>query len=104
MSPQAVDSARCSACHRPIWWGRTLAGRLMPVDPTPAEAGTVILDADVRALELLAGIDLMDSGETSTAGPPAIRVLRKAEARPADVPRYVSHFATCPAADRLRRR
>ena len=89
MSPQAVDSARCSACRRPIWWGRTLAGNLMPIDATPTEDGTGALDSDLRALEALAALDLMEPGEPAPPGPPPVRVLKKAEPRP-EVARYVS--------------
>ncbi len=103
MSPEAVDSARCLVCRRPIWWGRTLAGKLMPIDVTPAEDGTVVLDGDIRALEAQASLDLMEPGEPAPPGPPPVRVLKKAEPRP-EVARYVSHFVTCQAAARRRRR
>lgn len=104
---QAADTARCSSCHRPVWWGRTRAGKLMPLDPEPVEDGNVVLehlvDDDERALRALAGVTLAGEGPTPTPGPPAVRVLRQDELLAPDVPRYVSHFATCPQAAHHRR-
>ena len=98
---------RCRSCGQPIWWGLTLSGKHMPVsgkhmpvDPQPAEDGNVIVDQDMRLLDKLA---VAFEGD----GPPAegtpVRVLRKAETPDPDVPRYRSHFASCPEAARFRR-
>lgn len=79
--------SECKTCHRPITWTtNVVTGKRMPVDPTPTEAGNIIL---------LSGND----------GPES-RVLTKAEleARPTSAGLYVSHFATCASADQHRRR
>lgn len=76
----------CKTCHLAITWTTNVTtGKRMPVDPTPTEAGNIIL---------LAGND----------GPES-RVLTKAElaARPTRSGLYVSHFATCPQAAAHRR-
>lgn len=91
---------RCSSCHASIWWGLTVNGKHMPLDPQPVESGNVIVDQDMRLLDKLA---VAYEGD----GPPAegtpIRVLKKAETPDPDAPRYVAHFATCPSAVRHRR-
>ena len=90
---QVGSSPRCRSCGAPIWFGRTAKGKRMPIDPTPVEDGNVVVDQDMLVLDQLA--DIPD-------GCP-IRVLTKGEAVDQDVPRYVSHFATCPRAERHRR-
>lgn len=97
---QVGSSPRCHSCHAPIWFGRTAKGRRMPLDPAPLETGNVIVDDDMKLLEKMA------AGYEGDAPPPdgaPIRVLTKGEVVGPDVPRYVSHFATCPKADRHRR-
>ncbi|OLT46524.1 hypothetical protein BJF85_16665 [Saccharomonospora sp. CUA-673] len=80
-------SARCRSCNGRIVWARTADGERMPVDDTPARGGNVLL--------MLQGVQLV-------AG-----VLGKADAtrrRAGGIELYVPHFATCPNADRHRRR
>jgi hypothetical protein len=87
-SPKWVDTRhvlptnerRCRSCRKPIAWARTEAGKNMPLDPVPDMRGNVIF------VEGFAHV-------FSTATEP-----------PAEVPRYVSHFTTCPNADEHRRR
>lgn len=69
----------CSTCGAPITWARTEKGdKSIPLDPAPAANGNLVLgDGGVRA-----HLPLFD---------------------PPDIPRYVSHFATCPDADQHRR-
>jgi hypothetical protein len=60
-----------------VWWAITTAGKRMPMDPAPTDAGNmIIVDRDQPA--------------------PIVKALRPREAVAPDVPRYVSHFATCP--------
>jgi hypothetical protein len=67
----------CSSCKSPVWWAITTAGKRMPMDPAPTDAGNmIIIDRDQPA--------------------PIVKALRPREAVAPDVPRYVSHFATCP--------
>lgn len=76
--------ATCRSCQAPIRWVTTTAGRRMPIDPTPSPGGNVVLREDHLAA-VLAG-DVLDA------------------ARAADVPTYLSHFATCPHAAKYRDR
>lgn len=67
---------RCRSCPATVRWVLTAAtGARMPLDPDPVEDGNVVLDW--------------------VNGSVVARVLRKGETH--DGPRYVSHFATCPA-------
>ena len=61
---------RCRSCRAPIVWARTTAGRLMPLDPTPTDAGNV---------EIINGHAVVHG-----QAPLAHRNL------------YMPHFATCP--------
>lgn len=72
--------SKCRACPAPVWWVKTEAsGKPMPLDPHPVADGNVIVVSapGVRT--------------------PIVRVLKKGEDPPAEILRYVSHFATCPA-------
>lgn len=71
----------CRSCGAPLRWAVTAKGRRLPLDPEPAATGNVVVDATGAA-----------------------RVLSPLEPRPADVPLYLSHFATCPDANIHRRR
>lgn len=72
----------CSSCKRDIFWRvHVVTGKPAPLDAQPVDDGNIVLD----------------DGET-------YRVLTKAErATVVDIPRYTSHFATCPTARQHRR-
>lgn len=96
---QVGSSPRCRSCGSPIWFGLTVKNKRMPMDLAPVEDGNVIVDQDMKLLDRVA---------SAYAGAPPpdgcrVRVLTKGEAVDPDVPRYSSHFATCPKADRHRR-
>ena len=79
-----IPVAYCRSCGRTVLWVTlTPSGKRTPLDAEPTPAGTVII--------------------TDTA-PPTGRVLTKPEvgSHPG-VPRYVSHFATCPQAKQWRK-
>ena len=77
-----MPSKRCSSCGAAVRWVRTLAGKSMPLDAEPHPQGNVALD---------------ETGEVAT-------VLGKGSAEKfAQLPRYRSHFATCPHAASHRR-
>lgn len=97
---QVGSSPRCRSCGAPIFFGRTAKGRRMPLDPAPVEDGNVIVDQDMRLLDKLASAYVGDSPPPEGA---PVRVLHKFELIDPDVPRYRTHFASCPAADRHRR-
>lgn len=104
---QVGSNARCRSCSAPIWFGLTLKGKRMPIDPTPVEDGNVVIVEMERRME--AQVANLGRGgaahATEGAGDelPRVRVLRAGEHVPVDLPRYVSHFATCPEAQRHRR-
>lgn len=98
---QVGSSPRCKSCGAPLWFGRTLKGKRMPIDPTPVEGGNVIVDQDMRLLDKMAAAFV---GDTPPPEGVPVRVLRKDEAADPDTPTYVSHFATCPAAQSHRRK
>jgi hypothetical protein len=95
---------RCRSCHAEIWFGLTAKGKRMPIDPQPCEEGNVILDVVERALTTLATMDDPAARALTERQPPPVRTLHKGEAIDPDVPRYRSHFATCPNAERHRRK
>lgn len=69
----------CRSCGATVLWTRTVAGKAMPLDPTPIDGGNVVLE-NGRA-----------------------RVVSKANPAPDGAKRYVSHHATCPQRARWRR-
>lgn len=77
----------CKACTARIVWCYTINGKRIPIDAHPAADGNmrITVDADGTRRALSAGptIDLLDEQDDGT--------------------RYVSHFATCPFADQLRK-
>lgn len=88
--------AACQACKAPILWVKTEGDRMMPLDPEPNDEGNIIILAGVRAQSHI--------GEV-----PVVRVFPDAqptlgeEELSIDGRRYMTHFATCPRADRFRR-
>jgi len=67
----------------------------MPLDLAPTEDGNVVIDVLAQVVFNLADLD--------APTPPCVRVLRKDETVGPDVPRYRSHFSSCPNAARHRR-
>jgi len=82
--------ARCRSCGASITWAWTLNGKRMPIDAEPVEDGN---------LEIAARND---------EGEPVVRYLSGGDRNPLPgfdlVPRYVSHFATCPNAQDHRKK
>lgn len=79
--------ARCGECGGPIHWAKTVgakgATKAFPVDPKPdPEKGNVTVNGGVAVV---------------------LRAAQVPGARAAGQPLYVSHFVTCPYADRFRR-
>ena len=73
--------AQCSSCHAEIIWALTERGKRMPVDANPVPAG--------------GNVTLQDNGSGSP-----IAVYAKG---PVPGPRYLSHFVTCPSANKHRK-
>lgn len=76
----------CSSCEAEITWALTKNDKRIPLDAAPVADGNLIIDHE-RATE---------RGMT-----PVVHYLRKGEETTKD--RYVSHFATCPNAEKFRR-
>ena len=67
----------CKGCNARIEWHKTAEGKNIPIDPDPHPDGNVTFDAKLRVVV----------------------------AEPGSKPKmYRSHFATCPKADKFRRR
>lgn len=79
--------ANCRGCGAMIDFKKTFRGKNMPVDPDPIN----MRDADDGAV--LIGED----GSVITVGKPVYKGIDT------DQNFYISHFATCPKADNLRR-
>jgi hypothetical protein len=75
--------AKCRSCRATVYWVRTTAHRLMPLDPHPSEHGNVVLER----------------GEPARVVGAEEAARLRAEGRPL----YVSHFTTCPQAAQWRR-
>lgn len=69
----------CGSCRQPVIWAFTEAGNRMPVDPIPAERGTIALSGHM----------------------PRATVMSKRGREPGQK-LYVVHFDECPAADKHR--
>lgn len=73
--------AACSSCGRPVRWAKTVAGKAIPLDPTPVAHGTLVLRADGAA-------NYADAAYLE---------------RWPHVKRFVAHWATCPSRDQHRK-
>lgn len=77
-SRQGGTTSRCESCGAYVVWGRTVRGKLMPVNPLPHPRGNVTL-------------------ERTNAGGLLVTVHRNS-ALPLPGRSYRAHFATCPQA------
>lgn len=81
---------KCRSCGAPIFWARTSINppQWMPLDREPSERGNVvILEDDELGIERA---KVLKKGERETYPPATLK--------------YLSHFATCPEAEKFRRR
>lgn len=69
-----MNTSTCNACHRPVRWAKTQAGKNIPLDPTPVGGGNILLRGELAVI--------VDTNPL--------------------IERYVSHFSTCPQADAFR--
>lgn len=74
-----MNKSNCKFCSAEIVWAKTWKGKMIPLDPKPTPGGK---------------FGLILGGEVPTA----------VAAQDHHQLRYDSHFATCPYADRARRR
>lgn len=89
------EFSACAACDATIRWAITHRGRYIPLDPHPADDGNIELLDDVIPTDKGA----LHRARVHGASPQ----LELAVEIPAGE-RFVSHFVTCPDADRFRRR
>lgn len=75
-----MNVVTCSKCKARMMFVPTAAGKTMPLDTDPVSDGNVVIE-DGKAVVLTA--DMLCNAYT--------------------VPRYKSHFATCPAANSFRK-
>ncbi len=85
----ARAAGRCGTCNSRVIWTLTAAEKRMPVDPDPATEGNLLLVPSQTGRHVRS-IVLRDRG------------LETAAAR--GEPLHLSHFATCPQADKHRRK
>ena len=83
-SNAAVRYGTCRACGARILWLKTTRGKNMPVDP-----GVIRFHAAGGPETFVAVNGKVERGQRSAAG---------------EAWGYISHFATCPEADRMRRK
>lgn len=88
--------ANCRSCGAPIWWARSRADRRLPIDQDPTPGGNLVVataEGDV--------LDGAELDEARAGGQSYVVVV--AEGMAPGVPRWVTHFATCPNAKAHRR-
>lgn len=81
------QTTQCRSCHAAIIWGISAAGKDIPVDAEPVQDGNLQL---TPATGILGNKPIVM----------AVSVARRARYSKL----YVAHFATCPEADKWRRR
>lgn len=72
----------CRGCGAPIIWAVTPNGKRIPINPEPHPTGNIELDTTHRPTR----------ATVHSQGPLGVDTL------------YLAHFATCPNADRFRKR
>lgn len=109
---------KCRSCHKPVRFVETLKGKLVPIDPDPADNGTIYLGNDGRARYLQTKVaqcracgctekDACSTGLLDLAEQPIgcswiePDLCSMCQGKPSL--RYVSHFATCPQAAQWRK-
>lgn len=75
----------CKSCRAAIIWTKTAKGKAMPVDHDARPDGNIILVAEEKGGDIT-----------------ALYITKDMEL-PADRPRFVSHFVTCPFAAAYRK-
>lgn len=83
----------CRACGAGIRWARTTAGKAIPLDAEPTDAGNVILE--YGAVDDAAGSAAGGTG-SPTAHVIGSKGLPLELSHLADEPRWMPHHATCP--------
>jgi len=85
----------CRSCNANILWAVTTKGKRIPIDPTPVEDGNIRLVVRENHLPPLALV--VDFAQRERIG--TLREMKEDR-----VELFKSHFATCPNAQKHRRR
>lgn len=85
--------ALCRACKQPVEWVESENGRRMPIDPNPDPKGNLVR---------IGMAEVVNPSTLRHERVPIMGVVKADDPTPAA--RYISHFATCPHADKLRRK
>jgi len=80
--------SECNTCGAPMYWARTRDGKAIPIDVKPTPKGNILLTYNQSRDDLNAKVYAPNNTHNIPPG-------RN---------RYTSHFATCPDADKHRRR
>ena len=83
----------CRSCGDPIFWAKTAAGKLIPMDVEATEDGNMVLLEEALAPEPL----IIPQDE-----PPPVVHMNSPKAKGKQLRRFVSHFATCRDRERWR--
>jgi len=96
MAKNGDTMPKCKTCASPVVWIRTTAGRAMPCDPKRVEAWKPPTPAEGITSQAERVTLITDQGDVLTAfmqgGPGWTSVVGR-----------ISHFATCPDADKHRK-
>ncbi len=84
MSEPGQKETKCRSCGAPILWAETEKGKNIPIDPTPVQDGNLVLILRKSGL------------------PPITMFADRLDGK--GLPRYKSHFATCPNAGSHRKK
>lgn len=86
----------CRSCGAPIWWARASSDRRIPMDVNPAADGNVVVATGEG--DVLDGAEL---DEARRSGQSYVVVVGPGMAP--GIPRWRTHFSTCPNAAEHRR-
>lgn len=75
----------CRSCEARIWWAVTFRGKSTPMEAKPDDRGEWVVD-----------------GQTENGAPKVRQVDPLLD--PPSIPRFQTHWATCPHADKHRRK
>ncbi len=98
MSATMVETSACRGCGKKIIWGVTKDGKKIPLDPTPPVYSVIALEYPPGGGEVVR----IQRAPTLAKDDPQIEIREfGVPVGPWQMAAYVSHFATCPDANRF---